>query len=85
MVTLGEDGVTEDDLLVHDEQDRGLAFLLAEMSYPDFPEAVGVIYRGPGREPYERLVWDQEREAVEKRGKGDLDALLHEGDTWVVE
>jgi 2-oxoglutarate ferredoxin oxidoreductase subunit beta len=86
VVTLGGDNgrrVTEDDLLVHDEHDQGLAFLLAQMSHPEFPEALGVIYRDPGREPYDAVVHQQMRDAAE-RNEADLSALLHEGDTWQV-
>jgi len=77
--------VTEADLLVHDEHDRGFAFLLAQMSYPDFPEAVGILYRDAGRAPYDALVHSQLHDAESKQGAGDLEALLHEGDTWTVE
>ncbi len=86
VVTLGGDNgrrVTVDDLLVHDEHDQGLAFLLAQMSHPEFPEALGVIYRDPGREPYDAVVHQQMRDAAE-RNEADLSALLHEGDTWQV-
>ncbi|MHC4991455.1 MAG: 2-oxoacid:ferredoxin oxidoreductase subunit beta, partial [Planctomycetota bacterium] len=37
VVNLGN-GVSEDDLLVHDETDRSLAFVLSQMSYPALPE-----------------------------------------------
>ena len=45
VVQLGVDGVTEADILVHDEQveDPTLAFVLSRMFYPDFPFPVGVI------------------------------------------
>jgi 2-oxoglutarate ferredoxin oxidoreductase subunit beta len=84
VVELGN-GVAEDDLLVHDETDRGMAFLLAQMTYPDFPEAVGIIYRDGTRHPYDALVSQQLDEAVKQHGSGDLHALLHEGDTWDVD
>ena len=31
---------------------------------------------------YEDLINDQIRQVQAKRGKGDLDKLLHAGDTW---
>ncbi|MHC5112938.1 MAG: 2-oxoacid:ferredoxin oxidoreductase subunit beta [Planctomycetota bacterium] len=83
VVELGN-GVSEDDLLIHDEHDRGLAFLLAQMRYPDFPEPRGVLFRDGTREPYECLVRDQVRESMEQHGEPDLQALIREGDTWVV-
>jgi 2-oxoglutarate ferredoxin oxidoreductase subunit beta len=84
VVTLG-DGVTEDDLLVHDEraQEPSLAYLLSRMRYPHFPEPIGV-FRAVERETYEDLLTDQVARAIEQRGEGNLDALLNEGDTWVV-
>ena len=48
VVTLGN-GVTEADLVVHDRYNRGLAFLLARMSHPDFPEARGILFQDPQR------------------------------------
>jgi 2-oxoglutarate ferredoxin oxidoreductase subunit beta len=81
VVPLG-DGITEKDLLVHDETDRGLAFLLAQLSRPD-PEPLGVIYRAPA-ESYDRIVQRQMRESVEARGEGDLQALISSGETWTV-
>ncbi len=83
VVTLGE-GATEADLLVHDETDRGLAFLLAELSHPDFPEPLGVIYCSEEREPYGAVVERQARQAIEHHGDGDLAKLLAGGETWVV-
>ena len=45
VVTIGENGVTEDDLLVHDEQaeEPYLALMLSRMFWPDFPVPVGVL------------------------------------------
>ena len=45
VVTIGEDGVTEADLLVHDEhaEDPHLAFMLSRMYWPEFPVPVGVL------------------------------------------
>ena len=77
-------GIEESDLVIHDERDRGLAFLLAEMCHPAFPEARGVLYRDPSRAPYDELVCRQIDDAIESQGEGDLEALLTEGDTWVV-
>jgi 2-oxoglutarate ferredoxin oxidoreductase subunit beta len=75
----------EEELLIHDETDRGLAFLLSDLTYPDFPEPLGVFYNSPEHETYEDVVHGQVRAAIESTGKGDLEALLHEGETWLVE
>jgi 2-oxoglutarate/2-oxoacid ferredoxin oxidoreductase subunit beta len=80
VVTIGEDGVTEQDLVVHDETNASLAWMLS-----DLPEvvALGVIYRHPG--PVYNQSVKAQRELAEKRfGKADLHALLREGHTWTV-
>ena len=45
VVTIGENGITENDLLVHDIylQDPSVAFMLARMEQPDFPQPVGIF------------------------------------------
>jgi len=75
---------TENDLLIHDEKDRGLAFLLSQLTHPEFPEPMGIIYRDPSREPYDRLVKKQIEEEVQSQGAGDVRDLIHEGETWTV-
>ena len=85
VVTLGENGVTEADLLVHDERasNGGLAFLLSQLEPPDFPVALGVL-RAVERPSYERLAVDQEKKHVAAKGPGELMKLLHSGDIWTV-
>jgi 2-oxoglutarate ferredoxin oxidoreductase subunit beta len=75
VVTVGENGVTVADVLVHDETNRALAQLLAALE-PPLPAAMGVLYCSP-LTPYER-------EIQVGRG-GDLDALLRRERTWQVE
>ena len=84
IVTLG-DGITEDDLLFHDEAlaEPSLAFLLSRMHHPEFPEPMGV-FRCVERPTYEGLVMDQVNAA-----RGDtaptLDDLFGQGDVWTVD
>ncbi|MEM1446631.1 MAG: 2-oxoacid:ferredoxin oxidoreductase subunit beta [Planctomycetota bacterium] len=89
VVTLGEGGVAEDDLIVHDETNHALAMILATL-HPNFdadgnnvafPEPMGVLYRQE-RPCYEAQVTEQVDAAVSKRGKGDLDKLFNAGDTY---
>jgi len=82
-VTLGN-GITEADLLVHDETNRGMAFLLAQMQHPHLPEPLGVLYRCETSEPYEEIVQRQVTQAKAAKGEGSLHDLLHEGETWTV-
>jgi 2-oxoglutarate ferredoxin oxidoreductase subunit beta len=84
VVTVGENGVTEDDILVHDETNRPLAFMLTGLGPPEFPTALGVIYCDPSS-TYEDAVHQQEKAAVAKDGIGDLDKLIRSGHTWSVE
>ena len=80
----GSSGVSEDDLIFHDETNPTLAMMLARLHYPDFPEPLGVFYREE-REVYEDLVAAQVDEAKAKRGEGTLDDLFNAGDTYVLE
>lgn len=79
------DGVSEDDLLFHNEEqaEPSLAYLLSRMHYPDFPEPMGV-FRCVKRPSYERLVMDQIGEATRAKGDGKLEDLYGSGETWVV-
>ena len=85
-VTIGENGITENDLLVHDIylKDPSVAFMLARMEQPDFPQPVG-IFRAVERQTYEDMMVDQIDSAIAKSGPGSLEKLINSGDTWVVE
>ncbi len=85
VVQLGN-GVSEADLLVHDEtlEDPTLAFLLSRLDYPDYPVPVG-IFRAVQRPTYEVLLEQQIEEAIAKEGEGDLETLLRQGDIWTVD
>jgi len=76
-------GVSESDIIVHDETDTALAFLLSLMTPPHFPTPVGVL-RCVERQPYEEILHEQIRTAKQRQGTGDLNALFSRGDTWTV-
>jgi 2-oxoglutarate/2-oxoacid ferredoxin oxidoreductase subunit beta len=85
VVRLGN-GVGEKDLVVHDERnpDPTYAWLLSRMeTRPGFPTPIGVL-RAVEAPRYEEAIADQVRRVVEKKGPGDLERLLHAGDTWEV-
>ncbi len=86
VVRIGVDGITEDDVLVHDEasEDPTIHFMLARIYWPDFPVPVGVI-RDVRRPTHDELVTGQLQAAVSQHGKGDVARLLRSGDTWTVE
>jgi len=83
VITIGEDGITEDDVLVHDETNRPLAMLLASMKPPAFPVALGVLYCDPAP-TYDGAVFDQVAAVKRDKGNGDFDKLLRRGHTWTV-
>jgi 2-oxoglutarate ferredoxin oxidoreductase subunit beta len=85
IVKLGN-GVNESDLWVHEEgaDQPTLAGILARMYWPEFPVPLGVI-RAVERPTYDELMTQQIEKSIEQQGKGDLAALIAEGDTWTVE
>jgi 2-oxoglutarate ferredoxin oxidoreductase subunit beta len=84
VVSLGN-GVTEADLLIHDETYEGpaLAYLLSRLEYPAHPLPFGV-FRRIERPTYEEQLMAQGKQAIEDRGPRDLAKLFHSGDTWIV-
>jgi len=84
VVELGKNGVTEADLLVHDERDLELAFILSQMRHPDLPEPMGVIYADPSRPTYDQLVQEQVAAAKQRTPNVDLQELLYGPETWEV-
>jgi 2-oxoglutarate ferredoxin oxidoreductase subunit beta len=78
--------VGEDRLVVHDEHrdDPSLAFALSRLaSGPTTPTPIGV-FRDVQRPDYGSLVNQQLVAAAERKGPGDLAALLASGSTWTV-
>ncbi|MGI5860514.1 MAG: 2-oxoacid:ferredoxin oxidoreductase subunit beta [Myxococcales bacterium] len=85
VVELGKDGVTEADILVHDEKatSPGLALMLAGLTPPDFPTPLGVL-RALERPVYEQVAHGNERAAIESQGPGSLESLLESGESWEI-
>jgi len=83
VVRIGEDGITEADLLVHDETNRTLAGFLARMTPPAMPVALGVLYCSP-MPSYERQVAALVDAAKADHKDHNLNALLRHGHTWTV-
>lgn len=85
VVTLGENGITEDDLLVHDayQQDPGIHLMLAKMAHPNFPIALGVI-RSAMYPTYDDMVEEQITYAKANGKIKNVDDLLNSGDTWEI-
>jgi 2-oxoglutarate ferredoxin oxidoreductase subunit beta len=85
VVTIGEHGVTEADILVHDAhaQDPYLALILSRMFWPEFPVPVGVL-RQVEQPTHSDLIDEQIEAARAKSGDGDLAKVLLSGETWTV-
>lgn len=83
VVTLGENGITEADLLVHDahSEDFTLQMKLALMSGPEFPVAIGVI-RAVEADTYDAEI---ERQIAEVQAKSKIkcfDDLIDSCEQW---
>lgn len=84
VIQLGNPGFREEDVLIHDETNKGLGLLLCEMTAPDFPVAVGVIYCNPGS-AFVEDVYKQRVDIRSNKSEGDINKILHSGNTWTVE
>ncbi len=85
VVKIGENGITEKDILVHDqyEPDPTLALMLVRLAPPKFPVALGVI-RSVSSPVYEENMERLITEAKEKSKMKNIDDLLHSGNTWEI-
>jgi 2-oxoglutarate ferredoxin oxidoreductase subunit beta len=80
-------GVSKDDLWIHDESDLIKANILIRMEaiYPDvnFPRPFGVFYV-QHRPRYEDLLISQITNSIAQKGSGDLDELIAGTETWTI-
>jgi 2-oxoglutarate ferredoxin oxidoreductase subunit beta len=86
VVKIGENGISEKNLLVHNalEPNPGIQYMLANMRYPEYPVALGVIRSVDGH-TYETDVEEQIK-AIQKDAKiKSVNDLLGSGSTWKVE
>jgi 2-oxoglutarate ferredoxin oxidoreductase subunit beta len=95
-VAMGVDGqlrlvqrseVAAEDILVHDahREDPSLAFALARLSHDDHSPTPFGVFRDVRRPEYAGAVADQVMAASERKGPGDLGALLRSNGTWTVD
>jgi 2-oxoglutarate ferredoxin oxidoreductase subunit beta len=82
VVVLGTNGASEKDLVVHDESNLSLAFMLGNFE-PPMPTPVGVFY-AVSRPTYDGAMNQQLEESKTKQGAGSLAKLMQKGDTWSV-
>jgi 2-oxoglutarate ferredoxin oxidoreductase subunit beta len=85
VVRIGENGITEKDILVHDAhcQDDTLQLKLALMEGPDFPVALGVI-RDVEAPTYDWAVNDQIEQVKKKKPYHNFAELLETNDIWEI-
>jgi 2-oxoglutarate/2-oxoacid ferredoxin oxidoreductase subunit beta len=83
--TIGENGVTENDILVHDAHTKSILMhmLISKMSYPDFPVAMGVI-RAVQAKTYEEKLQAQAEDIKKNSSIKSMKDLLFSGNIWEV-
>jgi 2-oxoglutarate/2-oxoacid ferredoxin oxidoreductase subunit beta len=85
VVSMNDGKHSINDIIVHDEKDTMLSFILARMSnIPELPRPAGVIY-AVERPLYEVEVSKQIEQAIKKQGEGNLETLLNHGETWTIQ
>lgn len=83
------DDISTNDLWIHDESDRVKAGILSRFfdnprkGGDHFPRPFGVFYV-ENRPCYEEGMDAQIKDAIDKKGEGDLDKLLRGRDTWEI-
>ena len=85
VVVIGQNGVSEKDILVHDAHtdDPTLHLMLIRMTTPLFPVALGVIREVKAPAYSDRLKLEQE--ICKERAKyHTMDELLNSGETWTI-
>ena len=80
VVSLGN-GTQEKDILIHDETNRALAYMLAHL---ENPTPIGVFH-ATTRPTYEAAMEKQLEAARQRSGVGDVNTLFNRGETWVVQ
>ncbi len=85
VVKIGEDGITEKDLLVHvsNENNPGIHTMLANMRWPNYPVALGVI-RNVSAPTYDQAMVNQINKVKETSKIKNMEDLLKSGNTWEV-
>jgi 2-oxoglutarate ferredoxin oxidoreductase subunit beta len=84
-VTIGENGITEADILVHDAHDPVpvLHLMLVGLNPPEFPVALGVI-RAVETETYDQKFQQQIQRIQSTSNKKSLQDILYSGNIWKV-
>ncbi|MBN2683516.1 MAG: 2-oxoacid:ferredoxin oxidoreductase subunit beta [Bacteroidales bacterium] len=86
VVKIGENGITEKDILVHDAKcsNPNVHFMLARLKRPEYPVAMGVI-RSYDCTVYEDMLTDQVEYAKANSKIKNMDDLLNSGSVFEIE
>ncbi|MCF8224554.1 MAG: 2-oxoacid:ferredoxin oxidoreductase subunit beta [Bacteroidales bacterium] len=86
VVTIGEDGITEDDILVHDatNPDDSTHYNLVRMGLPEFPVAMGVV-RAAESTVFESLMHDQVTNAQKHSKIKTVNDLINSGNVFRID
>ena len=84
-VKIGENGITENDILIHNEkeEDSTIHAMLARMRPPELPAALGII-RAINRPTFDGDIISQVEKERKNRKFKNVNQLLLSGDTWKV-
>jgi len=83
VVTIGEDGITEKDIAIHDENDQNLAYILANLRPHVDPLPMGVLLKNDDI-CYDQKINEQNQAIKDKKGPGSMKDLINAGNTWTV-
>ncbi|MBW7899826.1 MAG: 2-oxoacid:ferredoxin oxidoreductase subunit beta, partial [Candidatus Brocadia sapporoensis] len=84
IIDINKDGNSINDVVVHNEKSRELAFVLSEFAeHPEFPAPMGV-FLDIERETFEERLTAQTNLVKEREGEKDFDTLLRGSSTWEI-
>lgn len=86
VVIIGEHGIKESDLLIHDAHTENphMHWMLSSMTAPKYPVALGVI-RDVDATSYDEKMVQQIKDVKAISSIKSMDDLLNSGDTWTVD
>ena len=85
VVTIGENGITEADILVHDahSEDPTIHYMLARFGLPDFPVPIGII-RSAVHHTFNQDLLEQIENKIEKTGHKTVEEMFCSQNVWEV-
>ncbi len=84
VVSLTDGKYSVNDLIIHNEKDPMLAFIIAGMSNnPALPRPIGIVH-AIEKPTYESLIQKQIDTLTAKQGEGNLEKLFNHGQTWEI-